>query len=193
MFKYERPYGHSRDVQNDRSGASFPMLIKLIDEMSATPAAEKMLLLKWAILQVLIGNTDAHAKNISFFCNNHGLSIAPAYDLTCGLVFRNELLDDTLAMAIGDAFRIEDITPFEWANFAQQCSIPKKLVSKTLKNMASTMLSEIDHVMNTCITEGADESHLKAVSNLILAESARQLVIAENINQVSDDLLSPSQ
>ncbi len=188
-FKYERPYGDGRDVQNIRDGASFSMLIKLIDETSATPAAQKMQLLRWAIFQVLIGNTDAHGKNISFFCSNEGLEIAPAYDLTCGLAFRSERLDDTLAMAIGDAFKVEDITPFEWANFAHQCGIPKRLVSRTLKDMAITMTKEIGPVMRECLAEGADAAHLEVISNIVLSESDRQLAMADEIIRVSEDLL----
>jgi serine/threonine-protein kinase HipA len=165
------------------------MLIKLIDETSATPAAQKIQLLRWAIFQVLIGNTDAHGKNISFFCSNEGLEIAPAYDLTCGLAFRSERLDDTLAMAIGDAFKVEDITTFEWVNFAHQCGLPKRLVSRTLKDMAITMTKEIGPVMRECLAEGADVAHLEVISNIVLSESDRQLAMADEIIRVSEDLL----
>jgi serine/threonine-protein kinase HipA len=189
-FKYERPYGDSRDVKHVRSGASFSMLAKLIDQLSATPAAQRILLLKWAILQVLIGNTDAHAKNISFYCGSEGLAIAPAYDLTCSLVFKDRGLDDHLAMAIGDAFRIEDITPFEWAHFAQQCGIPKRLVARTLKDMSMMMMNAVTPVMNACVAEGADMCHLTTISELILRESARQLAMADDIIEVSDHWLN---
>ena len=54
------------------------------------------------IFQVLIGNTDAHAKNLTFFNGVSGLSLAPAYDLFCGLVYAELPVEDTFAMAIGD-------------------------------------------------------------------------------------------
>jgi serine/threonine-protein kinase HipA len=38
-------------------------------------------LLRWALFQYLIGNADAHGKNMSFFCNPAGLALAPCYDL----------------------------------------------------------------------------------------------------------------
>lgn len=66
------------------------------------PSVDRLGLLRWAILQVLIGNTDAHGKNVSFFCDDRGLRLAPAYDLVC-----MEALDadfgDAYAMAYGDA------------------------------------------------------------------------------------------
>jgi hypothetical protein len=32
-------------------------------------------LLRWALFQYLIGNADAHGKNMSFFCNPAGLAL----------------------------------------------------------------------------------------------------------------------
>jgi serine/threonine-protein kinase HipA len=64
-LKYERPYGDARDVRDLRDGASLPMLFGLLAR-SPRPVAERLALLRWTLFQVLIGNTDAHAKNLSF-------------------------------------------------------------------------------------------------------------------------------
>ncbi|MDD5036368.1 MAG: HipA domain-containing protein, partial [Methylococcaceae bacterium] len=86
-MKYERPYGDGRDVQHIREGASLPKLFALLEQTAASPAAERLALLRWAIFQVLIGNTDAHGKNLSFFLDAGGLRLAPAYDLVCCLLY----------------------------------------------------------------------------------------------------------
>jgi serine/threonine-protein kinase HipA len=65
-FKYERPYGEGRDVQHLREGASLPRLFGLLDSCGK-PAFQRLALLRWVIFQVLIGNPDAHAKNVFFF------------------------------------------------------------------------------------------------------------------------------
>ena len=52
------------------------------------------------LFQYLIGNTDAHGKNMSFFCNPAGLALAPCYDLVS--VVQYEGLGHELAMAYGD-------------------------------------------------------------------------------------------
>ncbi|MCB1946383.1 MAG: HipA domain-containing protein, partial [Thauera sp.] len=134
-LKYERPYGDTRDVRDLREGASLPMLFALL-EHCARPAAERLALLRWTLFQVLIGNTDAHAKNLSFYLGREGLSLAPAYDLVCGLAFGGDQLLDTYAMAIGDAFHAQALSPYEWANFAHACALPFRQVSTELARMA---------------------------------------------------------
>ena len=109
-YKYERPFGSARDVAHIRDGASLPRLFNLLRPgQVAAPAVERQKLLRWALFQVLIGNTDAHAKNLSFFSTAGGLSIAPAYDLVNVLALADEGIETSYAMAIGDAFRYEDL------------------------------------------------------------------------------------
>jgi serine/threonine protein kinase HipA of HipAB toxin-antitoxin module len=84
LYKYERPYGQSRDVADLRTGASYPRLFNLL-RLSPTPARDRLNLPRWSLFQVLIGNTDAHAKNLSFYFGPQGLVLAPAYDLVSGV------------------------------------------------------------------------------------------------------------
>ena len=100
--KYERPYGGGRDVMHIRDGAQLPHLFAL-PALSAQPLVERRKLLQWVIFQALIANTDAHAKNLSFFLNLQGLSLAPAYDLVSTYGMDKKVIDDSYAMAIGDA------------------------------------------------------------------------------------------
>jgi len=65
-MKYERPFGSGRDVRDIRDGASLPRLFALLAQHATTPVKERLALLRWAILQVLIGNVDGHAKNLTF-------------------------------------------------------------------------------------------------------------------------------
>ena len=73
-----------------------------ITEYTVEKAVTRMGLLRWAMFQYLIGNCDAHGKNVSFFCKPAGLSLAPSYDLVS--VVQYDGLDHRLAMAYGDKF-----------------------------------------------------------------------------------------
>lgn len=44
-------------------------------------ALARIILFRWTVFNVLIGNGDAHLKNLSLFAENTGYSIAPHYDL----------------------------------------------------------------------------------------------------------------
>jgi len=188
-YKYERPYGNNPDVQHIRDGASLPKLFDLIDRATPTPTDQRLRLLRWTIFQILIGNTDAHAKNLSFFSTGAGLLLSPAYDLVCGIAFPSEKIDKTYAMAIGDAFSADGLSPFEWANFASKCNLKLPLVSKELERMSNLVLKVIDEVMREALHDGAERDHLTLVMDTIKAECQRQLIIAPRIREVLLKLL----
>src|SRR5690606_41557799 len=45
------------------------------------------------------GEVDGQAKNLPFLFSPAGLPLAPAYDLLCGLIYENERVENTPAMA----------------------------------------------------------------------------------------------
>lgn len=188
-YKYERPYGNNPDVKHLRDGASLPRLFDLINRESPNPTSQRLQLLRWTIFQILIGNTDAHAKNLSFFSTKAGLLLSPAYDLVSGLAFQSETIDKTYAMAIGDAFSATEISPYEWANFATECKLSLKLISKELGQMVVQVLKVIEDVKQKALRDGAEPHHLSLVADTIKAECQRQLAIAPQVREVSSTLL----
>ena len=136
--KYERLYGNNKDVSHIRDGASLPLLFGL-RRHSTAPIVDDLKLLRWTIFQVLICNTDAHAKNISYFYDEGGLRLAPTYDLLCAPAFNNEGLVDDFAMGIGDAFTTQDLNVYEWADFCFRCQLTPQLVAKEIKSMTKKL------------------------------------------------------
>lgn len=186
-LKYERPYGDTRDVRDLREGASLPMLFALL-EHSARPAAERLALLRWTVFQVLIGNTDAHAKNVSFYMGREGLSLAPAYDLVCGLAFDGEKLLDTYAMAIGDAFHAQELSPFEWANFAYACALPFRQVSAELSRMARRVRESLPKACEDARVAGVEPVLIERLRTLVDSECGRQADMAPKVAKVDSGL-----
>lgn len=186
-FKYERPYGDSRDVRDIRDGASLPRLFRLLDD-SANPAAQRLQLLRWTLFQILVGNTDAHAKNLSFFSGQAGLQLAPAYDLLCGHLYDSATIDTSYAMAIGDAFQEEDLSPYEWAHFATLTQLPFRLVSRELKNLATNVRRVLPRVQEAALQAGAAPEPLCALVALITYECERQLPMASELLEVDASL-----
>lgn len=189
-FKYERPYGDGRDVKDIRDGASIKLFLeRLADKRFVTvPAAARMQFLRWTIFQVLIGNTDAHAKNMSFFCRPGGLSIAPAYDLVCGLVYATDKVLDQLAMAIGDNFDPTTVGIYDWAQMAHEASLAPRLVSQELSRLAKSCLAVLPKLVSELETEGADPAVLRRVSDVLERQAAEALRIAPMIQKVDRTL-----
>ena len=187
-FKYERPYGDSRDVRHVRDGASMPRIFELLS-MSPIPAAQRLQLLRWFIFQILIGNTDAHAKNLTFFAGIEGLSIAPAYDLVCVLALEVAPLQTTYAMAVGDAFSTEELSAFEWANFAKNCKLTQRLVSNELFRLAELTLKVLPEVELEVLAAGAQAAPVHAACEVIRTQATKQVALAKEVVKVRKDLL----
>ena len=188
-FKYERPYGSGVDVRAIRDGASLPKLFALMAH-TAAPARQRQQLLQWVIFQVLIGNTDAHAKNVSFFCGSAGLELSPTYDLVCAPAFSVNDLEDEYAMAIGDAFKPEELTAFEWAEFAVQCGLQPRLVGSEIKKLCQMTKKVLPTIAEIAATHKVPDNIIAGVSTTVQAMCESQLRPADGIARVDPNLLS---
>ncbi|MBB3196001.1 HipA domain-containing protein [Roseateles terrae] len=126
-YKYERNLGGGEHVRHIREGVSFGMLFDRV-EQTVNKAVARMTLVRWALFQFLIGNSDAHGKNFSFFVRREGLDPAPWYDLVSVVQYPG--IDHELAMAWGDAFSLNEVGAFQVAEFAQRCGIDRKLLQR---------------------------------------------------------------
>lgn len=133
-YKYEQNFGSGRDVRHIRDGASLGRLFAFADHTSV-PVLTRQSLLDWVLFNLIIGNSDAHGKNVSFFVAQDGsLSLTPFYDLV-SVVYEGESvekLDTDLAMAIGDNFDVNTITAFDLLNFAEEAGIKFELLERRL-------------------------------------------------------------
>ena len=132
-YKYERNLGSGEHVRNIREGVSFEMLFKRV-EQTVNKAVARLTLLRWALFQFLIGNSDAHGKNFSFFVRREGLDPAPWYDLVSVLQYAG--IDHELAMAWGDAFSLKEVGEFQIADFAQRCGVDRNLLKREAARLA---------------------------------------------------------
>lgn len=179
-MKYERAYGAAAEVAHLREGASLPKLFSLVDQ-SPLPAVDRLGLLRWAIFQVLIGNTDAHGKNVSFFCDGRGLRLAPAYDMVC-MEALGAGFSPTYAMAIGDAFSEDALSPYEWAHFGHLCKLPFRLVAHELDRLASQVIAVMDAFLADMIGQSVPAAVAQRFQKLVLATCIRQ---REHVPQIA--------
>jgi hypothetical protein len=89
----------------------------------------------WSILTLLLGNSDAHGKNLSFEVRPAGLTVAPLYDLVSVLAYDATMIDHEFAMSFGDAFRFEEVTPFALADHCERCGIDRRFFSRELRQL----------------------------------------------------------
>ena len=139
-YKYEQNFGSSRDVAHVREGASFKKLFAMT-KVCNVPAKAQLSLIHWAMFNLIIGNSDAHGKNYSFFIDHYGISPTPFYDMLCVMMYD---FDHGLAMAYGDEFNPNAISAFELRSFAEDVGVNYKLVAKVLGNLCENILDAIE-------------------------------------------------
>ena len=136
-----------------------------------------------------MGNTDAHAKNLSFFCGPRGLHLAPAYDIVCTLAYAgNGGLDDSFAMAIGDAFTPQELLPYEWAHFAHLCGLNPRLVARELKQLALKVRAVLDTALAQARALGAPAQVLEAIRQVLEGQCTRHAGFADEVPRVDRGL-----
>ncbi|HTK00193.1 MAG TPA: HipA domain-containing protein [Bordetella sp.] len=194
-YKYERNLGSNRDVRNIREGASFARLFGLLDKTTADtnvvsmPAAARRFMLRWAVLNLLIGNSDAHGKNISFFVRSSALEPAPLYDLVSVCVYDGSSISHELAMGYGDDFRIEEVTPFSLADFAFRTRIPPLQLAREIRSLASSAMNLAPELAKSNVYVGEERDLAQRLSTFILRQAERLMAMAPEIPKVDRRLL----
>lgn len=182
-YKYERPFGKGGDAAVIRSGANLPDLFASC-RLCRIPAAAVRDMLNWVLFQLLIGNSDAHGKNISFFVGPAGIDMAPAYDLLNLDMYANQY-DRDFSMAIGDAFAPEDISPWELAEMCERCNLQKRLVANTLTALSGKLLKAMELIDLSPLLPGEESDFAREVIAAIRKNVERYLPYAKQLPKMT--------
>lgn len=185
-YKYERNFGSGEHVRNIREGVSFEVLFDRV-EQTVNKAAARLTMLKWALFQFLIGNSDAHGKNFSFFVRRQGLEPAPWYDLVSVVQYPG--IDHELAMAYGDAFSLEEVGAFQLSDFAKRCKVDKRLLKREATRLAKLA---VEHAPVQALVDdyGDDERVFAArLRDFVVGQAARLTALANDAAKIKNEYL----
>jgi len=182
-YKYERNFGSGRDVAKIREGASFTKLFETAS-LCKVPASAKLQILDWAIYTLIIGNADAHGKNISFFVNHSGITVAPYYDMLS--IIMHESVDHELAMAYGDEFNADQILGYPLREFAEQTGLNPKLVSTRIQTVCKKVKKTLDtHTIDMTLFTREEKDFTHKLHLLIFRRIDTLLLSADEMLKVS--------
>jgi serine/threonine-protein kinase HipA len=121
-------------------GPSLARVARVLQDFAESSAAET--LLRTLVLNVALGNCDAHAKNFSLLHTPTGaLRLAPLYDL---LSTRLYPLDDKLAMYVDSVQKADRVTAQriinEAAGWGMSRNIAEELVANTLNDLPAAII-----------------------------------------------------
>ncbi|MBS0454258.1 MAG: HipA domain-containing protein [Proteobacteria bacterium] len=186
--KYERNIGHGADVRHIHDGVSFQALASLrADRHLVDPTVQIRQIAMWALTTLLLGNSDAHGKNLSFFARHRLLEVAPFYDLVCTAVYK-DAVEQELAMAFGDEFDLDAVKSFALADFAQRLGWPRRTFARELVDISRLAREEAAAQVDD-EAYSADERALVRQIAAHVDESAQSLMaFAPDIPKLSSDL-----
>jgi serine/threonine-protein kinase HipA len=123
-------------------GPSFSHCYKLVLEKSSVPAVDTMHLLRWQIANVLLGNADGHAKNLSLLYDAGRCRLAPFYDLVCTNIYQG--ISHELAMAVGGERDHGHVQRKNWEQLAEELGIKSGIVIRMLDEMSAKLVKKLD-------------------------------------------------
>lgn len=127
------PYG--KKYESD-GGPGLKACFDLLEEQSTQPALDKRIMIRWVIFNYLIGNCDAHAKNLSMLIRRGDYRLTPLYDLLSTRVYGR--LSAKFAMRVGGQHRSERVHKVHWEKLAEEAGVASRAVFDSCRELGET-------------------------------------------------------
>jgi len=152
-------------------GPGFKRIRDLLVKHARRPVEDITTLVKWGIFNYLIGNCDAHSKNLSLLHNVDGtVSLAPVYDLISTAIYDGRFgskLSRSMGMRIGVHENIDKVKTGDFTIFAQDVHVRLQQVV----SIGKEIIHELPSAFNTAVlaAEGEGFSAAGDVASRILS------------------------
>jgi serine/threonine-protein kinase HipA len=97
----------------------------------------------------LIGNSDAHAKNISLMISTQGYHLAPFYDFLSVQTYG----DNELALYIGDERTYGTVAAHSWEAWAEECVFGVKPTLALFRKMAQDISKAWSQIVGVALSQ----------------------------------------
>ncbi|MEA0988997.1 HipA domain-containing protein [Pseudomonas aeruginosa] len=166
------------------------------------PAAlARLRLFQWLVFNVLVGNEDAHLKNLSFILSGANLQLAPFYDLLCTAVYGTPAYDKalwpkhaTLAWPIQGAQRLVEISTPLLIRAGETMGIKPNTARDTIRKLVQEVRNEATRLLEEVTLQHHEQRQSRPELGATLAGETRLLrsitaiVIQEMSAQLAQDL-----
>ncbi|MCJ9673285.1 MULTISPECIES: type II toxin-antitoxin system HipA family toxin [unclassified Neorhizobium] len=139
--------GHFPSQKYERSstgrGVTLKMMFDAVSDLVSP--GERLKLLDAVIFNVLICNSDSHAKNYSILIGAGGSAkMAPLYDLMCAAVYRE--VDQSLPQGIAGRFIAPDLHRRDWQAVAEEIGLSGASTARRVEELAAVVGDACDDV-----------------------------------------------
>jgi serine/threonine-protein kinase HipA len=163
-----------------------------ISQKTRGKLAARIALFRWTLFNILVGNSDAHLKNISLFAGKFGYMLAPHYDLLStaawsvpGLVGASEAKwpDIALSYPVGGARTYADLKPEHMEEFASQLGVPKSAALREYRKLVHGILPAANELLAEFETRN-DVPPEKRAGQLQMLRTIIHMCIGETVQKL---------
>ncbi len=129
-------------------------------------------LLDAAIVQVLLGNADAHGKNYSLLHRDGRIELAPLYDLLSTVAYPD--LSPRFAMRLARRATLEEMRRGDWDRFARSAGLGPPFVRRRVRELADIATARATAVAKGLAGSGLDDAALARCAERV-TDRARRL------------------
>ena len=162
-----------------------------------SPAVARARLFGWLVFNILVGNSDAHLKNLSFLISDEGVQLAPFYDLLSVATYETPALDKKgwpvqteLAWPILEVRHFSDMNRDLLLEAGAALNLAKGTADRMLENLRSRAVQEAEALYGEIESENAhiidvhpelsatmagESRCLRAVVHTIIKEMTKQI------------------
>jgi serine/threonine-protein kinase HipA len=149
-------------------GPGIPDIVALIRRVSSSPEDDVYRFIDANAFNWLIGGTDAHAKNYSLLIGaDNQIRLSPLYDLSSQLPYP-ELIDQRVAMKIGDEYNIPLIGFSEWQALASACAIDSEMLMNRLRQLADALPDAVSAARDQALADGLNREVVTTLADLLI-------------------------
>ncbi len=122
----------SEQKYQSEGGPSLKKCFEYLKKYSIQPALDIHNLIRWVIFNFLIGNNDAHGKNLAFLFTERGPKLSPFFDILSIEVYPE--LSRNLAMKIGGEKRTAWLMKRQWKKFSDEIEIKFDIIESSIQD-----------------------------------------------------------
>lgn len=160
-----------------------------LSNLCRSPVLARTRLFNWLVFNLLLGNSDAHLKNLSFLVTSAGIQPSPFYDLLSVAVYDSRAYQKpgwpavtTLAWPVLGADRFAGITRPLLIDAARglgiQPATAERLISRQQSRImasAEQILAEIEAAADGIVTPQGEQRCLRAIIHTVIREMVGRL------------------
>ncbi len=143
-------------------------LCTVLRRAGAAPAEDAERLLRWAVANLALGNRDAHAKNVTLLHTPAGVRLAPAYDVTCTLVYP-DLDAEELPLRFGGQAHAKALSAHALRVAAREFGVTPARAATVAGDTCDRLMAALDDAVHVVAVLAGDDPVLRRLHETLHA------------------------